>query len=298
MSSQSSSLPPLATKAGWFQSWRCQSPGCVERSGQRPWYKRPYAIELQGGRCCSPDCLQHAIVRLAGDLLPRGEAPAPRAHRIPLGLLLLSRNVIDAEQLRGALEAQKQNGRGRLGEWLRREHGVPEEQITAAVALQWARPLFPLPESPTWRQCRGWLPLGLMHTLSMAPLHFAADQQCLYVGFSQTVAFHALHAVQEIYGCRTEACIIGDSDLERIETEFRRSSVHPAAVDLRFDGSSLEEIGAIVREHAQRLLTRQIRMTAVAPFIWVRLQGEHASHLLFRAPRPAAFTAASGALSA
>lgn len=283
-----------------FERWTCQSPECKQRHRLHAWYRRPYSIELQGGRCCSPQCLQSAITRMVGDWLPIEAPPEPRPHRIPLGLLLLSRNLITADQLRQAVQAQQQNGYGRLGEWLCERRMVAEGQITAAVALQWARPIFPLSQSHSWQQCRGWLPMTLIENCRMAPLHFAADRQTLFVGFTQDIDFQVLEAIQSVYGCRTEPCIVSDSSLNAVVAEFRLRSVHRSAVDLLFEETDVEEIGSIVRQYAQRLTSRQIRLSVVPPFLWVRLQGEFTSHLTFRNPRrgPAATGADTAVLTA
>jgi len=62
------------------------------------------------------------------------------SHRVPLGLLLLSRQQMTAAQLRTALERQRASGEGRIGDWLRRWVLPSELQITAAVARQWRVP--------------------------------------------------------------------------------------------------------------------------------------------------------------
>ena len=57
--------------------------------------------------------------------LPRGAAwlpgaAGPAANRMPLGLLLVSQGRLREEQVRAALERQRQSGEGRIGAWLQR----------------------------------------------------------------------------------------------------------------------------------------------------------------------------------
>ena len=67
---------------------------------------------------------------------------AAASHRVPLGLLLLSRQQLTAAQLRTALEAQRAAGQGKIGEWLRQLGFVTELQVTAALARQWSCPVL------------------------------------------------------------------------------------------------------------------------------------------------------------
>ncbi len=70
----------------------------------------------------------------------RASATAP--HRVPLGLVLLSRQQLTAEQLRAGLAAQRSAGRGRIGEWLQTLGFASEQQVTSALARQWSCPVW------------------------------------------------------------------------------------------------------------------------------------------------------------
>lgn len=293
-------LPPIeseslisSAKRGYRalrQRWLCLGPECPEREGLRSWIKLPSRMRLQDGWCCSPECLQAAVEALAADKLRRIRmAPTPHTHRVPLGLTLLSRGTITAAQLRTALEAQQTSRgerRSRIGEWLIRQHAASEEEIAAGVGLQWARPTFPLERSQGWLQCRGWVPLPVMEALRMLPLHFVAAQRKLYVGFTQSIDFHALNALSLIFECKTESCIVTDSALDRAFEEMRglnaMRGAH-AAEDIaieRVDGAG--EVARITRQYARLVQARQIRMAALGPFLWVRLRGERIVHITFR----------------
>ncbi len=264
------------------QRWVCMGPRCQERNGLRALWKLPSRIQLQQGWCCSPDCFQAAFERLATQFL-RSERPrGPRAHRIPLGLLLLSRGSIEQTQLRRALEARQTEG-GRIGEWLVRQGAVSEDTIAAGVGLQWARPIYPLAQSQGWRQCQGWAPRALLETMRMLPLHLAAAQRRLYVGFTQTVEYSALAALAAIYECATEACIVTDSALDAVLEQMRAAPADGAVQEADFEKmSGAVEIAGIVRQYARYAEARQIRMAPAGPFLWVRIRGERVVHLTFR----------------
>jgi hypothetical protein len=276
--------PPRAGHA-WLalrQRWACMGPRCQDRNSLRALWKLPSRVQLQQGWCCSPDCVQTALEHLAGQLLRAGRPSAPRAHRIPLGLLLLSRGAIEQMQLRRALEARQTEG-GRIGEWLVRQGAASEDTIAAGVGLQWARPIYPLAHSQTWRQCRGWAPRALLETLRMLPLHLAAAQRRLYVGFTQTVDYSALAALSAIYECETEACIVTDSALDAVFEQMRTADDDPAVQEADFEKmSGAAEIAGIVRQYARYAEARQIRLAPAGPFLWVRIRGERVVHLTFR----------------
>ncbi|HVA62944.1 MAG TPA: hypothetical protein VNF74_04395 [Terriglobales bacterium] len=272
---------------GWQalrERWLCLGPNCGERNGLRSWCKLPARIQLQQGWCCSPECFQAAFEQMAAPLLRTLSQPrAPRPHRVPLGLLLLSRGRIDSVQLRQALQAQQAENHGRIGDWLIRQGAIAEDDIAAAVGLQWARPLYPLAQSQTWRLCRGWVPLALLQALRMLPLHFAADRRRLYVGFTQTVEFTALAALAQIFECKIESCIVTDSSLDAALEELRTLPGSELVQDIAFDRmDNAAEIAGVVRQYARYAEARQIRLAAAGPFLWVRIRGERVVHLTFR----------------
>lgn len=265
--------------------WRCLGPDCAER-GRLNW--RPARIQLQTGWCCSPACFQAAFRTFAAEHLRQAAAPpAPHRHRVPLGLLLFSRGVITREQLREALSMQSSYGGGRIGDWLIRNGAADEEAISAGVALQWARPIFRLSQSNQWRQYRGWVPPAILESLRLLPLHFALPERRLYVGFPQAVDFHACASLATMFECKVEPCIITDSALNDAFEQLRILPSFEQVEDIGFDHiDDAAEISGIVRQYAQFLEARQVRIAVMGPFLWVRIRGEKIVHLTFRA-RPA-----------
>ncbi|MGH9480632.1 MAG: hypothetical protein ACRD1L_00945 [Terriglobales bacterium] len=273
---------------GWQalrQRWNCMGPECNERNVFRAWVKRrPARLQLQQGWCCSPECFEAAFERLARPLLGGLAAPRrARPHRVPLGLLLLSHGTITSAQLRQALAAQQACGQGRVGEWLVRQGSIREDEVAAGVALQWARPTFPLAQSQSWHQCRGWAPRAVLEALNMLPLHFAAQQRRLYVGFTQTVDTTALAALAYIFECKTEACIVTDSSLHQAFEQMRAlpelDQIQEVALE-RTDNP--HEIAGMVRQYARYAEARQVRVASAGPFLWVHIRGGRVVHLTFK----------------
>ncbi|HTM95383.1 MAG TPA: hypothetical protein VL100_06160, partial [Croceibacterium sp.] len=84
---------------------QCSNPHCASGWLQL-WRKRRVPV-VEGGWLCSPECTRARME----DLLVReraGAGPAPTyRHRVPVGLILLTRGWISHEHLRDALEAQR-----------------------------------------------------------------------------------------------------------------------------------------------------------------------------------------------
>ncbi len=127
---------------------RCESSSCTRRRGLwRSWLDAPRGHSLDGRWYCSSECFEQALASAIRQSLPVSARPPAKAHRVPLGLLMLSRGLVDDEQLKRALKAQKDSGSGRVGEWLRHIGAVTEEQVTQILGLQWSIPVFPLSQS-------------------------------------------------------------------------------------------------------------------------------------------------------
>ena len=124
-----------------LQQWReylsCSNTGCSMQG--RVWKRvsrRSSNIQVHNARYCVPACFEQELQRRFRKL---NSAPGvtPRApHRMPLGLLMLSRGDIDGQQLRAAVARQQEEGAGRIGEWMQSMGFVGEQQVTAALGAQ------------------------------------------------------------------------------------------------------------------------------------------------------------------
>lgn len=294
---------------------RCQNVGCERWRGLGP---RTLPLRWEEHWFCSPECFQAGAELALAGLMIGLAAPRPRAHRVPLGLILLRRGFITSSQLQAALAAQRAAGQGRLGDWLQRLAGVGEAQITAGLADQWSCPVFPLPspqndgdsgagvEVPS--ALRGLLPLGLLEAYGMAPAHLVPARRELYLACREGLDRSALYAVERMLGLRVEACMADasavDARLRALGARKRERSAAPVGLaydrprrgqdarerggETNFDSPfAAAELAACVRGYAVKLRLTSARAARCGEFLWVRLQsgGGQARHdLLFRAP--------------
>src|SRR5581483_11270391 len=257
----------------------CAHRGC--RRGQMIWYRlcRHRRGTYLGNRWyCSPECLERGVLELLSELSRARPLQRTIRHRIPIGLLMMSQGLISSGQLRSAIELQRESGGVKLGECLQRLGFVSEEQVVAALAQQWACPVF------RWNLkdqcCDSVVPAGLQQALRAIPVYQNQFTRTLYIGFSETVNYTALRLLQEMLECRAEPCIVAASVLDRyLQRLQQRSRRAEASFDLPI---AQEEVGAIVREYVVKSGAGKVQGTLCGDRFWFRLSQGTAMDLLFR----------------
>jgi hypothetical protein len=275
-----------ATVRGWREELARSCDCCGGHSGN-PWtqMRRSRAgVEMAGRWYCRPECMTVEL----GEFLRRREAGARRetasAHRIPLGLLLLSRQQLTAEQLRTALAAQRELGRGKIGEWLQQLGYVSESQIVAALARQWSCPVLRGALVP-WEALRAApVPRLLLESFRMIPAAFSGGTRTLLMAFSEGVDYTVLYAIGQMLDCRAEACVVSRAALRLALEEVAQRQ---ESSDVVFDGmEDAGECARIVGSYATKVQARKVRMAGCGSHLWLRLERprREALNLVFRTP--------------
>jgi hypothetical protein len=131
-------VSPEGTLIGHVSRWTevCGNREC--RTGWLQLFRSRSSPRFEEKWLCSAACMERVITEaIRGQIESWEPAPTKRALRMPLGLILLSRGWISHRELQEALAAQRRAQEGRIGEWLRRLHGVSEETIAKALGIQW-----------------------------------------------------------------------------------------------------------------------------------------------------------------
>lgn len=191
----------------------CEHPSCgrsMPGREMRQWRR------LEGQLLCSSECwsamLRQRIERETSSW--KRSASGRHAHRVPLGLLLLSMGWITKEQLDTALQAQRKAKKGRIGEWLRRQTALTEKELTRALAMQWNCPVFDLAE---YRPLPVEIPRELLESYRILPLP-ARGRNLLFLAFESAVDAASAYAIQHITGMRTESGVAGEEEFCRTWT--------------------------------------------------------------------------------
>jgi len=213
-------------------------------------------------------CLEGALSDIFRHLRPSARS-TPLVHRVPLGLLLLSRQQVTVEELRQALATQRAAGRGKIGEWLQALGFVNQEQVTSALARQWSCPVLRV--SPALVPDRGipQVPLSLMESCSMIPVGYGTRTKTLHLAFSERVDYSVLYAVEQMLGCHTEPCLVIPGFLRQVLQKLAQCRTDREIVFERLVEPA--ECARIVRSYAVRLSASEIRVARCDARFWVRL---------------------------
>ena len=206
----------------------CMNVDC-KTSWLRLWRRRNVP-RFEGQWACSAECMrvliEQAVERELGDGAPL--EPQKHKHRIPLGLLMLSLGWITQEQLRRALDAQREaGGKARIGKWLMQQCNLSEEQVTRALSMQWGCPVLSLsghqPETVSTL-----IPRVLLDTYGMVPLRNGSSRLA-YLAFEDRVDSSVALAVERMSGIHIEAGVVTASQFLRVHERMMRCPVSQGA---------------------------------------------------------------------
>lgn len=276
-------------RAKWWEKTyaRCSGQECPFRGKLWPaWLRTTAGVEFEGLWYCEIGCLKPVLVRSVQHLLSRFLHESLRGHRVPLGLLLVSRSVISPGQLRHALALQREAGRGRIGDWLRQLGMVSEQQVTAALGQQWSCPVFPLERlaaSPLFTQI---LPLSLLDELHAVPAYASPSRKVLHLAFGGRIDHTSLYAIEQMLGCQTVACVAAESAIASLLTQFHQNA--PGEETCFETVRNPREVAWTICSYAAQLRAVRLAVVRASSYIWVRFhRRDVASDLMFRIiPQP------------
>lgn len=274
-------IQELTTLPERLRKWvpQCANPACARQPWQRVISRRMAGVAISDRWLCSPDCFQEAALLRIRDLLAsRRKSDQAPSLRMPLGLLLLSREVLSPEQLKLALDQQRSTGAS-IGDVVQELGFATPEQVTAAVAAQWACPVFSLDGRALPTQIH--IPRRLLEIYEMLPVHFAETGRKLLMGFVSRVQHHMLRTIEEMSSCVSTPCFITG----------RQYRQHLNAVILKtrndeivFDRvTPMAEMARVVRNYVDQAAAEEVRFGLCREYLWSRIRGRQIElDLLFR----------------
>ena len=232
-------------------------------------------MRLHGRWYCGPECFELAAQDEFLRLRPALENGQKKTHRLPIGLLLLSRGKINDAQLKQALTMQREKGTGKIGKFLQEIQAVTEQDITKGLAAQWGCPVYPLVGARDFIQYASLLPLTMLETGRMLPVRYLRLQQILYLAFVEGIDRTALYAVEQMLHLRTIPCIVSESEHHGAIEELR----HVEELQTTVFESPFEplEMARTTRSYAWQVGAKDVSMVRSGQFIWVRLQNSQGS---------------------
>lgn len=261
---------------------RCAWPDCAKLGRLWPyWLFKSDGVDFEGRWYCSRVCLEGVLAGRVHSLLSTSHLERPRAHRVPIGLLLVNRGVISPAQLREAIRLQRESGQGRLGDWLSRTADLSAQHLTAALGQQWGCPVFPLEHQAAPIAWSDLIPLPLLASAAAVPAYASADGRILHLAFRDRVDHTLLYAVEQMLHCRTFPCVATGAAIQAQLEEFRKLST---GKDTSFDTvRESPEMTLTICNYAMELQAKRLVVARAGSYIWVRFfRAEAARDLLFR----------------
>jgi hypothetical protein len=267
----------------------CAGSNCPREGKFWPyWLRRPSGVEHEGRWYCSRTCFEPVLAGRVHTLLLSFQAEKPRAHRLPIGLLLVNRGMISPSLLREALRCQREAGHGRIGDWLCHNGFLTTHQLTAALAQQWGCPVFPLENQSAPALWSDLIPLPLLESAAAVPAYASLDSRILHIAFGERVDHTLLYAVEQMLPCRTFPCVAPAPSVQTQLEHFRKlTSGNYVSFDTIRECS---EMTWTICNYATELKPDRIALARAGSYVWVRFFRPNAARdLLFRiAPDKAA----------
>jgi hypothetical protein len=232
-----------------------------------PWRNRRRPIfEAQWG--CSGRCVL-AIVRAAvrRELGDGGlSSPAPHRHRVPLGLLMLAQGWITHPQLQKALAAQRENGTGRIGEWLMSECGLEAEQIVRGLSMQWGCPVLTT-EGFSPEAMALVMPKVFVEKFGLLPLRVAGSR-ILYLGFADRLDASAAFATEQMTELKVESGVVAGASFEAARSRLLACDGVEAKLETIEDKDAMAARITAILEQKQPIASRLVRLHQ---YYWLRM---------------------------
>ncbi len=253
----------------------CAAAECGERRPLLGLWWRDEGLTAEGRWYCSAECCRDTVLHSVSTMLVASRRHQPALNRMPLGLLLVSQGKLREEQVREALEAQRANGTGMIGSWLRRAGAITPDELTRALGQQSNCPVLAL-ERVVPLVDR--LPMHWCGRQRVLPVYWSAARNTLWLAFDSPVRYGVLRAVEQMMECRCDPCMVDEESLGRAMEEAQRRNRLEETV---FRTLPPAEIAAVTVSYAAQLQAREVRWVECAGEIWVRFIGRDRSSDVF-----------------
>jgi Type II secretion system (T2SS), protein E, N-terminal domain len=258
-------LPASLAKAQ--QRRLCGSAECAS-GWTMPWRNRRRPI-FEGQWGCSGRCVlamvRAAVRRELGDGGVSTSA-APHRHRVPLGLLMLAQGWITHPQLQKALVAQRENGTGRIGDWLMSECGLEAEQIIRGLSMQWGCPVLTT-EGFSPEAMALVMPKVFVERFGLLPLRVAGSR-IFYLGFADRLDASAAFATEQMIGLKVESGVVEGAQFEAARSRLLACDGVEMKRETAEDKDSMAARITAILEQKQPIASRLVRLHQ---FYWLRL---------------------------
>lgn len=218
---------------------------------------------------CSIDCFVQAAHLPLTELSNWPRVEMERNPRLSLGLVLLSRGYITADQLRNAA-LQSHLYSESLESTLLRLQLTTHRQLAAARSIQWGLPMAS-PES-TGRMVEADFPRSILDSCGAVPVHYSATAKRVLLGFVERIDYSLLRSIEQLAGFRADACFMTPAEFSD-QAERLTQPVDYEEIVVTEPGP-LDKMARTLGRAAVNLGARDASFTQCRGHIWVRLTGK------------------------
>ena len=234
------------------------------RTGWLQLFRRRAFPRFEEKWACSSVCMERIVASAVRNQIESWEpVSGERALRMPLGLILLSRGWIRHRELQEALAAQRRAQNGRIGEWLRRLHGISEETITKALGIQWNCTVLPS-GMPGLEFAQALFPDFLRKRYGIALLRQGPDRT-LYLAGKYRAEHAAARAMEYMLREPVHAAFLEDSVWNLADADMDTADTTEVHLPGR-DG-----VAACICELIERFRASDARLARVHDHLWLRI---------------------------
>ena len=230
-----------------------------------PWRNRRRPI-FEGQWGCSGRCVLAMVKAAVNRELGENDIEmTPHRHRVPLGLVMLAQGWITHPQLRRALDAQRANGTGRIGDWLVAECGLETEQITRGLSMQWSCPVLSAkgfePETMALA-----LPKIFVEEFGVLPLR-VAGHRILYLAFEDRLDASTALAVERMTELKVESGLMDTAQFREAKATLLQCDAVESSLEIVISTGSLATRITAILEQRQPIAARLVRLHQ---YYWLR----------------------------
>ncbi len=199
--------------------------------------------------------------------------------RSRIGAILLELSLITHDQLEAAVSLQRQNGSGKLGEWLQRLGFIEEHHITVALSRQYGIPMIQLANANARLDTIQMIPAPVAICSNLVPVGFVDDRSALRVALSGPVDYCSQQAIRRMVGTAIMP-YMGDSSAIQalIEKIYPPEELDLSNLPTYCNVHELLDLAGSIITSAADQRAKNIQMELVEDFFWVRLDYDRTSH--------------------
>ena len=253
----------------------CSNEECLASRWKR-WSSRGNGVYLNDRWYCSESCLESALLSLVVGTQHLAGGTRTSVHRLPLGLLMLSRGVIDESQLKAALAVQGERPSMKIGRCLETMGAVTGREVTRALGAQHCLPVL-VAFQP---ELESGVPLTLLEASRCVAFRGNYHAGLLYLGFDGAIDRPLLAAAEFVMGVQCEPCIVDTRIIEE-HLDLRRQRRNPDEIVFETKNTKNDMVRSI-QSYVHQVGADVIRLAPTRQYLWANLQGARPMDLLFR----------------